>query len=264
VSNQVADPIAAFEAERARNIEANASDADWLRISREWLMHAFRTRYMYNFTSLGRPIIQTPADIVGMQELIWSVKPDLIIETGIAHGGSLILSASVLALLDYADAATQGRTLDPAKPARKVLGIDIDIRAHNRAAIESHPLAGRIEMIQGSSIAPEIVAEAKRRAAGKSRVLVALDSNHTHEHVLAELNAYAPLVSVGSYCVVFDTVIEDLPPGSFPDRPWDKGDNAKTAVREYVRQNPAFEIDKSIDNKLLTSLAPDGYLKRVR
>jgi len=221
-------------------------------------------RYSYNFAWLSRPIIQYPQDIVAMQELIWSVKPDLILETGIAHGGSLILSASILALLDYADAQQAGGVLNPAKPKRSVLGLDIEIRAHNRAAIEAHPMANRIEMIQGSSIAPEIIAQVHARAKHAGRILIFLDSNHTHDHVLAELEAYAPLTSAGSYCVVFDTIVEDLPGGLYPDRPWDKGNNPKTAVWEYLKSHPEFEIDKDIEAKLLITVAPDGFLKRVR
>jgi cephalosporin hydroxylase len=169
-----------------------------------------------------------------------------------------------LALLDYCEAVTEGQLLDPAKPRRKVLGIDIDIRAQNRAAIEAHPMAGRIEMIQGSSIAPEIVAKVRERANGVGRVLVCLDSNHTHDHVLAELRAYAPLVTAGSYCVVFDTMIEYLPADAAPDRPWGPGNNPKTAVWEFLKGQSYFEIDKQIENRLMISVAPDGYLKRIR
>lgn len=221
-------------------------------------------KYSYPFTWLGRPIIQYPQEIVGVQELIFAVKPDLIIETGIAHGGSLILSASLLAMLDYADAVERGEVLDPAKPKRTVLGLDIDIRAHNRAAIEAHPMSSRIEMIEGSSIDPEIIARVHERARTAGRVMVFLDSNHTHDHVLAELEAYAPLVSPGSYCVVFDTIVEDLPKDMFPDRPWGPGNNPKTAVWQYLKSHPEFEIDKGIENKLLITVAPDGYLKRMR
>ncbi|MEA3642372.1 MAG: cephalosporin hydroxylase family protein [Lamprobacter sp.] len=217
----------------------------------------------YNFFWQGRPIIQYPQDMMAMQELIWRIKPDLIIETGIAHGGSLIFSASMLALLEYCDAVEQGKTLDPTRPQRQVIGLDIDIRAHNRAAIEAHPMASRIQMIQGSSIAPEIIEQVRAAAQGHERILVCLDSNHTHDHVLAELEAYAPLVTPGSYCVVFDTIIEDLPADLFPDRPWGPGDNPKTAVHEYLKTHPEFEIDKQIDHKLLISVAPDGYLRRV-
>jgi len=220
-------------------------------------------QYSYNFEWLGRPIIQYPQDIVAVEEIIWRVKPDLIIETGIAHGGSLIFSASMLALLDVCDAIEQKKSIDPSKSSRKVLAVDIDIRAHNREAIEAHPMASRIQMIQGSSIAPEIVDQVKKIAADYRIVLVCLDSNHTHEHVLAELKAYGPLVTKGSYCVVFDTIVEDLPPEMFPDRPWGPGDNPKTAVREFLNSHPEFQIDKSIDHKLLISVAPDGFLLKV-
>ncbi len=226
--------------------------------------HIARTRYTYGFHCLGRPIIQLPQDMIAIQELIWEIRPDLIIETGIAHGGSLVMSAAMLSLLEYSDAVEAGTTLNPAAPKRKVLGVDIDIRQHNRDAIEAHPMSARIEMIQGSSIDPGIIAKVRNFAAGFDRVLVCLDSNHTHEHVLAELEGYAPLVTTGSYCVVFDTAVEDLPKELFPDRPWGPGDNPKTAVREYLGSHPEFEIDKSIDQKLLLSVAPDGYLKRVR
>src|SRR2546421_6170369 len=219
-----------------------------------WIRDTARYKYSYNFSWLGRPIIQYPQDIVAMQELIWSVQPDLIIETGIAHGGSLIFYASLLEL----NAACGG----PREAA--VLGVDIDIPAHNRKAIEAHPLFRRISMIEGSSVAPEVVQQVQSAAQRKKRVLVCLDSNHTHDHVLAELQAYAPLTSVGSYCVVFDTLIEDLPAELYPDRPWGPGNNPRTAVREYLKSHPEFEIDKRVDHKLLISVAPDGYLKRVR
>jgi len=221
-------------------------------------------KYSYNFCWIGRPIIQYPQDIIAMQELIWQVKPDLIIETGIAHGGSLIFSASQLAQLDLCDAIEAGATLDSKNSKRKVLGIDIDIRAHNRAAIEAHPMASRIQMIQGSSIDSDIITQVNAIAANYSRVLVCLDSNHTHDHVLAELEGYASLVSIDSYCVVFDTIIEDMPSDMFPYRPWGSGNNPKTAVLEYLKSHPEFEIDKSIQNKLLITVAPDGYLKRVK
>lgn len=229
----------------------------------EFMRTSLLARYSYNFAWMSRPIIQYPQDMVAMQELIWRVRPDLIIETGIAHGGSVIFNASMLALLDMADAIKSGVTLDPAISNRKVLGIDIDIRAHNRSALEAHPMSSRIQMIQGSSIAPAVVTQVHEIAAGYQRVLVCLDSNHTHAHVLAELQAYAPLTSVGSYCVVFDTIVEDVPADMFPDRPWGPGDNPKTAVQEYLTTHTEFEIDKSIQHKLLITVAPDGYLKRA-
>jgi cephalosporin hydroxylase len=254
-----------FESECGAEIAAQGADAELSVRSADWLVGTARHKYSYHFKSLGLPIIQYPHDIVVMQELIWSTRPDVIIETGIARGGSLILSAAMLTLLDYCDAATAGQGIDPSRPSRRVIGVDIDIRAHNRAAIEGHPLASRIDLIQGSSIEPDIVRQVADKVACLSRtarVLVCLDSNHTHGHVLAELEAYAPLVTPGSYCVVSDTVIEDMPAGSFPDRPWDKGNNPKTAVRAFLRIHPEFEIDAAINHKLLVSVAPDGYLRR--
>jgi cephalosporin hydroxylase len=255
--------VTEFEQEVVRRLEESATNKDLVGKAQDFMKASTLPKYSYNFFWQGRPIIQYPQDIVAVQELIWNIKPDLIIETGIAHGGSLILSASMLALLDYYDAVSAGTALDPADPKRMVLGIDIDIRAHNKAAIEAHPLAGRIEMIQGSSIAPDVVAKVRAMAEGYRRILVCLDSNHTHEHVLSELEAYAPLTSVGSYCVVFDTIIEDLPDHMFPDRPWSVGNNPKTAVYEFLRTHTEFEIDKSINNKLQISVAPDGFLKRI-
>ena len=253
-----------FRAECDTNINLQASDEVFAETKKQFINKSFGHQYSYNFEFFGRPIIQYPQDMVAMQELIWQVKPDLIIETGIAHGGSLILSASMLSLLDYCDAIEHGAMLDPKAPRRRVLGLDIDIRAHNRAAIEAHPMANRIDMIEGSSIDLAIIAQVQDIARGYKRVLVCLDSNHTHAHVLAELEAYAPLVSAGSYCVVFDTIVEDMPAEMFPDRPWGPGDNPKTAVWEYLRTHPEFEIDKQMDYNLLISVAPDGYLKRVR
>lgn len=256
-------------------IEANGRDEQLQGDAKALFLSSFASKYSYNFTWLSRPIIQYPQDMVAMQELIWQIKPDLIIETGIAHGGSLILSASMLALLDYCEAVESGKTLDPKATYRRVLGLDIDIRPHNREAIEAHPMSHHIDMIQGSSIAPEVIAQVHEIAKGYKKVLVFLDSNHTHEHVLAELEAYAPLTSNDSYCCVFDTVVEDMPDDMFPDRPWGKGNNPKTAVWEYLRLlkedgrkatdgDPLnFEIDKSIENKLLITVAPDGYLKRI-
>lgn len=255
------DPAVLFLKQREERISGYAG---YVGKYRDVMIDLTRLDYEYNFDMLGRPVIQMPQDMVAMQELIWKTKPDLIIETGIAHGGSLILSASMLALLDVCDAIKAGIAIDPSHSRRKVLGIDIDIRAHNRAAIEAHPMASRIQMIQGSSIAPETISEVERIAGKYSRILVCLDSNHTHEHVLAELEAYAPLVSQGSYCVVFDTNIEDMPEDMFPDRPWGPGNNPKTAVWEYLKTHPEFEIDKSIQSKLLVTVAPDGYLRRIK
>lgn len=231
-----------------------AKDKDLHDLSSQWFTQANAHKYSYHFSFMGRPIIQYPQDMVAMQELIWKVQPDLIIETGIAHGGSIIMSAAMLEL----NAACGG----PADA--EVLAIDIDIREHNREAIEAHPMAKRITMIQGSSIAEDVISQVKEKASTKKKILISLDSNHTHDHVLAELDAYAPLTSVGSYCIVFDTVIEDLPDDMFPDRPWKPGNSPKTAVWEYLKNHEEFEIDRSIHNKLLVTVAPDGWLKRVK
>ncbi|WP_428024391.1 cephalosporin hydroxylase family protein [Arcobacter sp.] len=243
--------IEKFNNEKQCNIQKQ-EDLKYLGIN--FLNNIAQTKYSYNFTWLGRPIIQFPQDTIALQEIIWEIKPDLIIETGIAHGGSLIFSASMLALLEVCGEINNG----------KVIGIDIDIRTHNRKEIESHPLSKKIEMIEGSSIDKKIIKQVIELSKNAKKILVCLDSNHTHEHVLSELKAYAPLVTIGSYCCVFDTAIENMPEGSFPDRPWDIGNNPKTAVLEFLKNNDSFEIDKTIENKLLITVAPDGYLKRVR
>jgi cephalosporin hydroxylase len=211
------------------------------------MRESIEAKYSYNFRWMGRPIIQYPQDMIAMQEILWDVRPDLIIETGIAHGGSLVYYASLCELMGHGE----------------VLGIDIDIRAHNRVAIEAHPMFKRIALMQGSSTDPGIVSQVHRLAAGK-KVLVVLDSNHTHDHVLSELQAYAPLVSVGSYCVVFDTVVEDLRPGLYPTRPWDVGNNPKTAVRAFLEADDRFEIDRDVEAKIQITVAPGGYLRRTR
>ena len=243
------------EANQRANIQA--ADQSITQPAEQFFARSHQLQYSYNFSWLSRPIIQYPQDIVAFQEVVSHVKPDLILETGIAHGGSLVLSASMLCLLDVMEG------LDPRQSPRKVVGVDIDIRPHNRRALDEHPLRFKMELIEGSSIDPEIIQQVRSHADSVDRVLVSLDSNHTHEHVLAELNAYADLVTIGSYCIVFDTAIEDLPAGSFPDRPWDVGNNPKTAVHEWLRSHHQFEIDKKIDSKLLISVAPDGYLKKV-
>lgn len=248
------DPYQQFKSECVAEIASQGADPEFNKLSNAWIVEAQKRKYSYHFEWMGRPIIQYPQDIVVMQELIWRVQPDLIIETGIAHGGSLIFMSSMLELNALCGGPADAR----------VLGVDIDIRAHNRKAIEDHPMAKRIDMIQGSSISEETIAKVKAFASDKKKILISLDSNHTHDHVLAELQAYAPLTSVGSYCVVFDTVVEDMQADMFDDRPWGLGDNPKTAVWEYLKSHPEFEIDKSIDNKLMISVAPDGFLKRVR
>lgn len=269
------DPVEDFRKRVARNIKRIGEDRDFIGLTNIWVRESIRHEYAQNFTWLGRPIIQVPQDVYAIQELIWSCRPDLVIETGIAHGGSLIMSASMLAMLDYCDAVAAGTVLDPKASRRKVVGVDIDIRAHNRAGIESHPLAHKIATIQGSSIAPEVFERVKAHAAGYERIMVFLDSNHTHDHVLAELELYAPLTSKGSYCVVWDTGVEDLPDDMCADRPWGKGNNPKTAVWEYMRHLAAagrtaadgekllFEIDKTIENKIAITASADGFLRRI-
>lgn len=256
--------MAEFKQEMADRISDMMDNKPLNDMAMAFLQATTKPQYSYNFHWQDRPIIQYPQDIMAMQELIWEVKPDLIIETGIAHGGSLIFSASMMALLDMCEAIENGSVMDPSKSSRKVLGIDIDIREHNRIAIQDHPMATRIEMIQGSSIDKDIFAQVQKSAQGYERVLVCLDSNHTHDHVRKELELYAHLASVGSYCVVFDTLIEDMPADEYPNRSWGPGDNPKTAVWNYLETHPEFEIDKSIPAKLLITVAHDGFLKRVR
>lgn len=242
-----------FDEDRKERIRANGVNPGLVDAARGFTMASVIPKYSYNFSWMGRPIFQYPQDIIAVQQIIWSVKPDLIIETGIAHGGSLIFSASMLEL----NAACGGP-----KDA-EVLGVDIDIRAHNRAAIIAHPMAKRISMIEGSSVASDIVKQVSAKAAGKKSVLVCLDSNHTHAHVLGELKVYAPMTTVGSYCIVFDTAVEDMSPEMLGDRPWAPGNSPKSAVREFLKTHSEFEIDKEIDSQLLISMAADGYLKRV-
>ena len=251
-----------FEKEVRSRIEDNGKNSLLLRGKSDFMHQSIMADYSYNFSWLSRPIIQYPQDIIGMQELIWQVKPDLIIETGIAHGGSLIFSVSMLALLDLCEQGHATLSPNPKKP-RRVIAVDIDIRAHNRKALEEHPLYPRLTMIEGSSIDQAIIDQVKKEAGQHKSILVCLDSNHTHDHVLAELEAYAPLVNRDSYCVVFDTVIEDMPNELFTDRPWGRGNNPKTAVREFLKTHLEFEIDEQIVHKLLISVAPDGYLKRI-
>ncbi|MFA6222163.1 MAG: cephalosporin hydroxylase family protein [Desulfomonilaceae bacterium] len=258
------DTLQSFEEQKLANILALGTDEKIKEVSLLWMKNTGSLQYAYNFSWLGRPIIQLPQDIVAMQELIWQTKPDLIIETGIAHGGSLVMNASLLSILDYCEAVEANQILDPSKSLRRVLGVDIDIRSHNRASIDAHPMRHKIDMIQGSSTDLDTIKQVCEYAKRYERILVCLDSNHTHDHVLAELSAYAPLTSVGSYCVVFDTLIEDMPPDLFHDRPWGPGNNPKTAVWEYLKTHPEFEIDKSLHHKLLITVAPDGYLKRLR
>jgi len=248
------DPIEQF---RIEAIERAISYKDNESLQNAWQqfhVEINKAKYAYNFFWLGVPIIQEPQDLQALQEIIWEVKPDLIIETGIAWGGSLVFSASMLAILETCGVIEDGL----------VVGIDVEIRSHNRKAILDHPLSKKIRMFEGSSIDQEIISKVVEIAKTKNRVMVCLDSNHTHDHVLAELNAYAQLVSVGSYCMVGDTGVEDLPDGMITDRPWGKGNNPKTAIFEFLKDHDNFEIDKIIESKLIMTGSPDGYLKRIK
>jgi cephalosporin hydroxylase len=245
----MSNPIQAFNEERNQRIERNGNNEALQKAASAFNVESNKAQYSYNFSWMGRPIIQYPQDMIAMQEIIWQLKPDLIIETGIAHGGSLVYYASLLELIGKGE----------------ILGIDIDIREHNRQEIEKHPMFKRIKMLQGSSIDEKLVDQVKEIAKDKQTVLVSLDSNHTHEHVLRELELYAPFVTPGSYIVVFDTIVEDLPQGYFKEqRPWGIGNNPKTAVWEFLKKNEQFAMDTAIDNKLLISVGPEGYLKRVK
>ena len=241
------DPIKQFELERAEAIKAMGEDQELRQKSLDWMLHADKYKYTYNYSWMGRPIIKYPNDILILQEMIWSLKPDYIVETGIAHGGSIIFSASMLELLGHGE----------------VIAVDIDIRKHNRDEIEKHPMNKRITMIEGSSIDPEIVNTIKEKVKGK-KVLVCLDSNHTHEHVLEELRMYSDMVNVDSYIVCPDTFVEYFPKGYCNDRPWDVGNNPMTALIAFLKEDDRFIIDKDIDNKLMITEGFDGYLKRIK
>lgn len=242
------NPRELFIQERKEHIRRLGADPELKRLGLEFLIRACRNNYSYNFEWMGRPIIQFTEDIVAMQELLWNVQPDLLIEVGIAHGGSLILYASIMELIGKGE----------------VLGVDIDIRTHNRQAIEAHPMYKRIAMLQGNSIDNGIVGQVRAKAEGKKTIMVCLDSNHTHSHVLRELELYSPLVTKGSYLVVFDTVVEDMPDELFADRPWGKGNNPKTAVREFLKNNDRFAVDREVENKIVITVAPEGYLKCLK
>ena len=235
--------------ERNKKFEKTMSkDVEFKKLSQQWFDISLKYEYPYHFTWLGRPIIQYPQDILIIQELIWKIKPDLVIETGIARGGSLIFTASILELIGKGN----------------VIGIDIDIRKHNREEIEKHSLFKRIKMIEGSSIDKKIIKEVFNLAKGKKKIMVLLDSFHTHDHVLEELKLYSPLVNKDSYLVIFDTVVEDMPENSFPNRPWNKGNNPKTAVKEFLNKNNRFKIDVNIENKLMITSSPSGFLKCIK
>jgi len=242
------DPIKRFFRERNDDIKKMIEDNELRKKSLEWMISADKYKYSYNFTWLGRPIIKYPNDIVVYQELIWNLKPDVIIETGIAHGGSLVLSASLMSIIG------KGR----------VVGIDIDIREHNRLEIEKHPMSSLITMIEGDSTSEEVISQVESIAEIGGNAIVVLDSNHTHEHVLKELTSYCRFVGKGSYIILPDTFIEFFPNGYFSDRPWDVGNNPYTAMQAFLKDNPVFEIDEYFSSKAIISESLSGYLKRVK
>jgi cephalosporin hydroxylase len=235
-----------FENRNKMMISKMKNDSEVVENTNEWFKNVSRYEYSYHFEWMGRPIIQFPQDIVAMQEIIWKSKPDVIVETGIAHGGSLIFYASILELIGHGE----------------VVGIDIDIRSHNRTEIENHPMYKRITMLEGDSTNQDIASKVYEICKNKKNILIILDSNHTHEHVVKELNLYSPLVTVGSYLVIMDTVVEDLPEN--PDRPWGKGNNPKTAVKEFLKKTDRFVVDEAVQSKLLITVAPEGYLKCIK
>ncbi|MCI9082440.1 MAG: cephalosporin hydroxylase [Lachnospiraceae bacterium] len=252
------NPIEQFKEEVKQNIEKLGEDTQLRELSEQWFCKSMDDKYSYNFRWMGRPIIQYPQDIMAMQEIIWDVKPDLIIETGIAHGGSLIFYASLLTLL-----GNHGH----------VLGIDIDIREHNRTEIEHHPMFDKITMYEGSSIDKDMIQKVFEFAKDYQKILVVLDSCHTGSHVLEECRLYSPLVKQGSYLVVMDTCSEmiyrrmkeaneELPEHLV--RPWKLGDNAMTGMQEFLKENDRFQIDTGIDHKLQISCAPNGYLQCIK
>jgi len=242
------DDIADFERQRREIATEMGQDQKLHDVAREFLIRADRYNYSYQWTWLGLPIIQMPPDIVATQEVVWATRPTVIIEAGVARGGSLILLASLLQLIGHG----------------RVIGIDIDIRPHNRTRIEAHPLGHRIDLVEGSSTAPNVVDAVRSRIGPDDRVMVILDSNHTHEHVLDELRLYAPLVTSGQYLIVADTIVEDIPPQAHRPRPWGPGNNPKTALEAYQKESARFEVDAYINDKLLESSSPGGYLRCVK
>jgi len=242
-----------FAREVQSRITAQGNEMDLVSSANKFLEAGLKTKYIYNFSWLGRPIIQTPQDIVALQEIIFRIKPDLIIDIGIARGGSIVFFASLLELN-----ALYGGNRDA-----KVLGVEIDLRAHNRSAIEASPLSKRIELIDGSSLNPDVISQVAKLTENEKTVMVCLDSLHTHAHVLAELEVYSKFVTNGSYCIVFDTSIEGMEDSLFKDRPWKTGDSPGSAVKEFLSKEQAFVIDESINDQLVFTMNKNGYLKRT-
>ncbi len=244
------DEINNFYKERMQSLRDIQSDNELKQKSIEWMIDADKYKYSYNFSWMGRPIIKYPADMIVQQELIWSLRPDLIIETGIAHGGSIIFSASMMKMMGING---------------EVIGVDIDIREHNRILIESHPMSDIIKMYQGSSIDINIIKKIQKKANKHKTILVILDSCHSQEHVLNELRLYSQFVTKNSYIILPDTFIEFFPKGYFAkDRPWDKGNNPYTALKIFLNNNDNFKIDKDLSSKACISETIDGYIKKIK
>ena len=239
-----------FSQECIEEVRIQSEDKNFQNLTQMWMEESVKKKYSYHFSWMGLPIIQYPQDVMALQEIIFETQPDLVIETGIARGGSLLFLASMLEL---------NRVYGGPDDAL-VVGVDIVIREHNKLAIEKHPLSRRVNMIEGSSIDTKVVDQIEELSKRKKSVMVCLDSHHEHDHVLEELRKYAPLVSQGNYCVVLDTIIEDLPEG--PERPWGKQNSPMSAAREFLKENDMFEIDSQITNKLLITVARNGYLRR--
>jgi cephalosporin hydroxylase len=244
----MSDDRAAFEVGIREGAARMAEDDRLMHLALETSFGADRYGFTYFWKWLGLPIIQTPDDIVATQEIIWETRPQVIIETGFARGGSAILYSSILTLI--------GDGI--------VVSVDIDIRAHNRAAVEGHPLGGRVRLLEGSSTAPETLDRVRALIPDGARVMVILDSNHTHEHVLEELRLYGSLVTEGQFLVVSDTVIEDIPPQTHRPRKWGPGNNPKTALQEYLSEAHRFEPDPLYNSKVLITSSRGGYLRNLR
>ena len=243
------EKITEFFYQRNEDIENMARDSQLKDLSLQWMIKADRYKYTYNFTWMGRPIIKYPNDMIVQQELMWTLKPDLIIETGVAHGGSIIFSASMMKMMGIKGS---------------VIGIDIDIREHNLKEIEDHPMYDIIHLYEGDSTDSKIVQQVQQHVDKAKTVLVILDSLHSHQHVLKELNLYSKFVTKSSYIILPDTFIEFFPKGYYSkDRPWDVGNNPYTAMHEFLKNNSSFMIDKKLSSKAVISETIDGYLKRV-
>ena len=257
------DPISIFTKECKEEINRQSQDQLFLELSQNWMNQSWKHKYTYHFNWLGRPIIQMPQDILALQEIIWNIKPDLIIETGIAHGGSLCLTASLLALLELEEIKNNSINQDQIRK-RKVIGIDIDIRQHNRELIENHFLSDKIEMIESSSVNKDTFNKIKSLSKDYSNILVMLDSNHTESHVLEELNLYSSLISKNSYCIVFDTIVEKMDSEFSKNRPWNKKNSPQSAIQKFLKRNNNFVVDNTIDKKIILSMAPGGFLKKIK